>query len=161
VKDQQKQPGTFVSVLTGAGVAGLAVVAVLLLALGIGLVGVYGFGWFTDATVNRQGQTQKELQVEGNGSYRIAAYNHFFDLCAAVQTDEQSIANLESELKTTTDSTRKAVLPASITALRNKRADDINTYNADSHKTYTLHQFKASDLPFQIDPTQELTTCHA
>lgn len=151
--------------LRDASTATLAVIVAGILAIvafiAIGFVGVFGYGWFTDHTANRQGETQKKHLIEGNGQYRIAAYDHFYDLCAAVQTDEASIRNLQQELKTTTDATRKAVIPASITALANKRADDINTYNADARKSYTEAQFKSSDLPSQLDPTQENTTCHA
>lgn len=139
-------------------VAGLLAIIVFLV---VGFIGVYGYGWFTDHTADRSGRTQVKQQTNGNGQYRIAAYNHFYDLCASVQTDEASITNLQDELKTTTDPTRKAVLPASITGLKNKRADDINTYNADARKSYTLGQFRASDLPFQLDPTEDHTTCSA
>lgn len=143
----------------GAVLAALLGLVVILLV--IGLVGVFGLGWFTDTTADRTGKTQQEQQINGNGSYRIAAYDHFYDLCAQVQTEEQSIRNLQNELKTTTDATRKTVIPASITALENNRASDINQYNADARKSYTLGQFKSSDLPFQLDITEENTTCHA
>lgn len=137
---------------------GIALIVIFLL---VGLVGVYGFGWFTDATANRQGRTQQEQQVNGNGNYRIQAYDHFFNLCAQVQTDEASISNAEDELRTTTDPTRKATLPATILALKNNRAGDINQYNADAAKAGTLGQFRSSNLPYQLDITQEHTTCVA
>lgn len=137
----------------------LALIAFLV----VGFVGVYGFGFFTDATANRQGQTQVKQQINGNGRYRIAAYEKFYNECANVQTDEGQIQALQDELAgpPTPTASRQAVLIPSITALKEKRVDDINTYNADSSKTATAAQFKASDLPFRLYQTDKVTTCHA
>lgn len=145
-----------------AGLLAVTITALFVLILfgGMGIAAVFGHGWFVDHTANRTGKTQMEQQINGNGSYRIAAYNHFYDLCAGVQTKEASIANLKAELPTDGPD-RKPIVQASITALENQRADDINTYNADAHKSDTLAQFRASDLPFQLDPTEDHTTCSA
>lgn len=144
---------------TATVVAIVASVLAVVVFITVGLVGVYGEGWFTDHTANRQGETQKKHLVEGNGQYRIAAYDHFFDLCTQVQSSEASIQNAEAELKTTTDQQRQTVLNASITALRNSRAQLIFQYNNDSEKSYTEGQFKSSQLPYRLDTTQENTQC--
>lgn len=139
----------------------LAGAAAIVLALLLASMWVFGYGLFTDATANRQGETSKKQQVEGNGSYRIAAYDHFYDLCAGVRTSEEAIDSFRAELATTTDPSRKTVLNASITAQRANRADAINQYNADARKSYTLGQFKSSDLPYELDTTAKETTCTA
>lgn len=133
----------------------------LVIILAIGVMAVFGLGWFQQSTANFRGETAKRNQVEANGALRVAAYDHFHDLCAAIQTDEASIVNLQDELKTADDPQRKLVLVASITALRNNRAEDINDYNADSAKSYTIGQFRSSDLPFRIEIKEEETTCTA
>lgn len=143
----------------------LALIAVfvigLFLVIGMGIAAVYGHGWFVDHTADRSGRTQVKQQINGNGGYRIAAYDHFYDLCADVQTDESNISNTQSELKVTTDQGRKLQLLTNLGAQRNKRAGDINQYNADARKSATLGQFKASDLPYQLNLNEETTTCHA
>lgn len=139
-------------------VAGVLAIAVFLV---VGLVGVYGYGWFTDHTANRQGETQKKHLIEGNGQYRIAAYDHFYDLCATIQTDETQIKQFKHVLATTNDPVTKDTNEANLNASVIKRSSDINDYNADARKSATEGQFRASDLPFRIDPNQENTTCHA
>jgi len=137
----------------------LAGVLLLIVCLVVGAMFVFGFGLFSNSTANFRGNVNQTNQIQGNGSYRIAAYDHFYNLCATVQTDEGSIAAVADELKTATDPQRKLVLDASLTSLRIKRIDDINQYNADARKDKTLGQFKASNLPYPLDPTQEKTVC--
>lgn len=131
----------------------------LIVALVIAAMAVFGFGWFSNATANFRGNVAKNNLVQGNGNYRIAAYDHFFNLCQHVQSDEASITNAQDELKTSTNPQRQLVLNATITALRNDRADTITQYNADARKTYTLAQFRDSALPYQLDLTREQTSC--
>lgn len=133
--------------------------AALLLIL-FGFVGVYGNGWFTDHTANRSGKTQVKHQINGNGSYRIAAYDHFFDLCATVQTDKQVLTNTQNQLKMTTDEGTKLTLNADVLAQQNKLDTDVNQYNQDARKSATAGQFRASDLPSTLD-TMGVTTCTA
>lgn len=104
------------------------------------------------------GKVQARQQIQ-SGNYRIAAYNHFFDLCASVQTKEATIAALQQELATRPPESRIEQINASITANVAGRADDINQYNADAEKDYTLAQFRASKLPFQLDPRTKETRC--
>lgn len=145
----------------GFGTVIVVGIGVIIAAIIVGLVGIFGFGWLSNTTANYRGEVSKRNLVEANGSYRIAAYNHFFDLCQHVQSDEASIANLQDELKTTKDPQRVEVLNASITALRNNRADAITQYNTDSDKSYTEGQFKSSNLPYTLVVSQENTVCHA
>lgn len=141
--------------LVGVAAAALAVVVV------IGLMWVFGWGFMAQTTAPWRGETDKKERVEGSGSYRIAAYDHFFDLCSSVQTKEASIENLRAELKADPPPSeqRKTVIQASLSALMNSRAEAINEYNADARKEYTKGQFRDSDLPFQLRMKELNTTC--
>lgn len=139
--------------LAFAYVAAAIVGSALLVAL------FFATGWFSQKTANFRGETDKRNQVEANGAYRIGAYDHFFDLCQHVQSDEQSITNLLAEKPA--DAQRRDVIDASVTALRNDRADSITQYNADARKSYTLGQFRSSDLPYQLDLNAKETSCTA
>lgn len=140
---------------TKSGLWIVAVVAVVLVATYAIWAGVQ------QSFIPWQGKIDQQRQTTGNGSYRIAQYDHFFDLCAQVQTDEASIANLQAELKgpPKPDAQRREVIATSITALRNNRADDINQYNADARKADTAGHFRDSHLPYQLDVTAKETTC--
>ena len=135
-------------------------IAIVVVIIVVGLTGVFGFGWLQRSTADYRGKTEQIEQIQGNGSYRIAAYDHFFDLCASVQAQEASIDNVQAELATNPDRQRTAVLEASLTALKNNRATLITQYNADARKEDTAGAFRASDLPYQIDMKGD-TTCTA
>jgi hypothetical protein len=137
----------------------IAGVFVVVTCLVIGSMFVFGFGLFSQKTANFRGETSKRNRVEANGAYRIAAYDHFFDLCAGVQTKEATIKALLDEKKAGTTPERLTIIAASLTGLRSGRASDINQYNVDARKSYTLAQFRASDLPFTLDPLATETTC--
>lgn len=135
---------------TQKGVFGMITLWVLgLLALGIAisLIG-WGVGWFA---APYQGKLEARKQIN-SGSFRIAAYNHFFDLCAAVQSDEASLDAQRVELASATGDDR-ARIEANIAGLSADRADAINQYNADAAKSYTVGQFRSSGLPWQLDST--------
>lgn len=141
----------------GAALAiGLVTIAIVLV---ISLVGIFGFGWLQRETADFRGDVQAVEQTKGSGAFRIAAYDHFFNLCAAVKSDEASITSLQEELKTNPRQARVEQINASMTALRSSRAEKINQYNADAAKDYTVGQFRSNNLPFRLDTTQEVTTC--
>jgi len=121
------------------------------------LLGLGGWGFkvlFADA----KGSGDVRIQTKGNADYRISAYDRFFDDCAAIQSKEDQIKNLEIEGKTAA-ADRQTQINSSITALRNSRATLIRQYNADARKEDTRASFRASDLPYNIDPEVETTTC--
>lgn len=116
---------------------------------------VFGIRWIT---AEPKGKLQAREQIQ-SGSNRIAAYNHFFDLCAAVQSDEATIASLKEELGTGPSESRRGQIQATLTALRAARAEKINQYNADARKDYTTGQFRSSGLPYTLDQTEKETRC--
>lgn len=106
----------------------------------------YGFSW---VVAPWQGKLQARQQIN-SGNFRIAAYDHFFNICAAVQTDEAAIDALNQELKSTNDPKELTRIGINITGNQVARAGAINQYNVDARKDYTEGQFKDSDLPYQL-----------
>ena len=129
---------------------------IVLWVLGIGalvlLIGAISFGisWIT---AGPSGALQARQQIK-SGAFRIQAYNHFFDECASVQTLDEALNESYSELKTAKgdDVTRIRI---NIGAQLNDRNDAANQYNADTHKNYTVGQYKSSGLPYEIGPYQK------
>jgi hypothetical protein len=123
----------------------------------IWVAGIFGFGWLSNETADFRGKVAQHNQIEANGAYRIAAYDTFYNECASVQTAQAAITNTEIALKATTDPARKVQLQANLLALKNTLAQAVAQYNVDARKAGTLGQFRASDLPFTIDQTEEIT----
>lgn len=139
----------------------LATILILLSVAVLLIVSIYGFGFLKRATADFRGETDKIEQTKASGDYRIASYDHFFDTCASIQSIESKIINMEEELESVESEQRKTVLNTSITASKNKRADLIASYNADARKEATRGQFRASDLPYEINENEEETICEA
>ena len=110
-------------------------------------------------TADIKGAGDQVIQTKGNADYRIAAYDSFYDRCAAIQAKEDSIRNLQLEREAATGD-RVTQIDQSITALRNTRAEQVRQYNADARKADTKAAFLASDLPYAIQITEE-TSCAA
>jgi hypothetical protein len=118
-------------------------------------------GIISIATAPFRGEVEKHELVEADGSYRIAAYDQFYQLCSSIQSQNDTIKNLEDEMDSATDEQRKQQLQSGITANKNTKAQLANEYNAKAASEYTRGQFKDSDLPYQISPTEERVTCNA
>ena len=143
------------------GIALKVGIVALAVALILAVMYVFGWGFFAKTTAPWRGEVGKHERVEGNADYRIAAYDHFFDLCAQVQSDEASIGGLRRELKADPRPTdeRATQINASITALESNRAANINQYNADAAKQYTEGQFRSSGLPYRLSVSTKETQC--
>lgn len=107
-----------------------------------------------------RGVVTAEEQIQSAGS-RITRYEHFFDLCAAVQGNEAAIDTLEISLEAASSDRERERLTAAVNGVRAQRVRNIQQYNADARKDYTSGQFRASSLPYQLDPAQEVTSCVA
>jgi hypothetical protein len=129
----------------------LGIIGSILLAFIVGfLIWLLAFGiqW---GTAPARGKLQAREQIQ-SGNYRIQAYNHFFDLCASVQTMDQALNQSYSDLATSTSDDDRERIRTNISGQMNTRNDAVNTYNADSHKSYTVGQFKSSNLPYSLPP---------
>lgn len=132
----------------------------IVLVVGLVLAGmaVFGVGWFKRSTADFRGETAVTEKVLADGNYRIAAYEKFFDLCAAIQGKEATISELTLEMETAPEG-RAAEIRATLSALKASRAKQVAQYNADSRKEGTEGQFKASGLPHRIDIKELETKC--
>lgn len=149
-KGNKRMSKTKITLSTTGIVVGSILVLIVLGAIALGIRWIFA---------GPTGQVEAREQTLGSGSYRIQAYDHFFNLCASVQTTEGQIGSLEQELKTKPSKARVEQIQASLTAIRSNRIASINQYNADAAKSYTIGQFKDADLPFSLDPTTKETTC--
>lgn len=139
----------------GWGIAVLSVVTVLVFSTGV----MFATGTIQKWTADWRGGVKAKEQTTANASFRINTYNHFFNLCASVQSDEDAIQNAKDEMadkETTAD--RKAKLRQVVTALKNGRAENIRTYNADSANEYK-GAFQSNDLPLTLNVAAERTEC--
>lgn len=139
----------------GWGIAVLSIVTVLLLSTGT----MFATGTIQKWTADWRGDVKVKEQTKANAAFRINTYNHFFNLCASVQSDEDAIQNAKDELadKGTTDA-RAAKLRQVMTALKNSRAENIRTYNADSANEMK-GAFQSNDLPVSLNVGAERTEC--
>lgn len=133
---------------------GLVAGGLLTLTLVIGAV--WGFQWFTAPF---RGSLDAREQIQASGDFRIQAYERFFDLCTSVQNHEATIEALEQELDGDPSPARTEQIEASITANRAQRRDQINTYNSEAARDWTVGQFRDEGLPFRLDSDVEDTKC--
>lgn len=101
------------------------------------------------ATAGIYGRGEARIQIQ-SADYRIPAYNHFFDLCAAIQGHEAGVEAARAQLEAVSEEDRDRIL-ANIAGLETQRVRSIAQYNADAEKDYTIGQFRDSDLPYQLD----------
>lgn len=137
---------------TGAKIlAGVAWLLALVLAM---ILAVGGIKWIT---ASFRGEVDARERTEASGAFRLATYEEFFDLCADVQSKESAIRNLEEEAENASEQ-RQATIAQSITALRNVRAESINTYNSKAAQEHR-ESFVDANLPAHLDINIEETTC--
>lgn len=144
-RNTAKDTGIGIGVIAGI-IAGVFILGIIIVVLS---------GGFSALTADLRGQTDVRERTVADGSFRIKAYEEFFDDCAAVQGLEDQIANM----KANPAGLPKDQVATNILALQNQRQRLIRQYNADARKAGTVAQFRASDLPARIDPTEETTTC--
>jgi len=113
-----------------------------------------GWGW-RYYTASIKGKVEA-VEIIESGTNRIAQYEHFFNLCAAVQSLEAGISASmdEFELTSSANTRDRARILSNITGKKSQRLRSINQYNVDARKTYTNAQFRDSNLPYQL-PTSE------
>lgn len=138
----------------GLRIGGWIIVAVLF----VGIIGAGTWG-FRVLTADAKGRGDQVIKTKGNADYRMAAYDHFADLCASVQAAEDKLALAKQQAEAIKDPEKRQQADVNVFALASQRAELVRQYNADAAKQATIGQFKAADLPARIDPTQESTTC--
>ena len=114
----------------------------------LGLISL-GWWWMRVQLADEIGKGNAEIMIQ-SAPNRLYQYDHFFQLCVAVQNAETAIDASTAQLDQTTDEFYRYQIQANLTGQQINRAGAINQYNADSRKYYTSEQFKAWNLPDQI-----------
>lgn len=133
----------------------LAIGGVILLLSAIGWGISFAWGWMT---AGPSGKLQARQQIL-SGDNRIQAYNHFFDLCASVQTAETAIDSTNAQLALPQSADDKSRLETNLQAQIINRAEAVNQYNQDAAKSYTVGQFRSLALPYSL-PTDYQKGAH-
>jgi hypothetical protein len=128
----------------------LALIALLVVgALIGGVVWVIGV-----ATSGISGQGEAIIQ-KNSANNRIAAQQTFEDLIADIKASTLKLNQAAADKKANPGD---ATYATNYTGLVNHCLDTVGLYNADARK-YTAAQFRASDLPAQIDMSDPATDC--
>lgn len=138
-------------VVRGGMTRGVLILVVLLIVGAVigGVVWVIGV-----ATSGISGQGEAIIQ-KNSANNRIAAQQTFEDLIADIKQSDVKLDQAAADVKTHPGDDTYAV---NFTGLTNHCLDTVGTYNADA-RHYTAAQFRASDLPAQIDQTDPATDC--
>lgn len=138
------------------GLWALGIVGGLAAILGL----IYALGGLKFITADFRGDVAVNERVSADAAYRIAAYEWFYDQCAAVQTAQQQIAVQEAELDTVASgSYREGQIHTNLTGLNAVLVGLVAEYNAEARKADTAANFRASDLPYEIDLDMGEVTC--
>ena len=127
----------------------LTVIAALILLAGA----LFGWQW---VTAPFYGKLDKRQTVQ-SGDFRLYSYNHFYDACASIASDQQSL-QAQKDMLSRSDSISQRQLErihTRIAALKGQIAREIEQYNADARKEESMGQFKAHDLPNSIPRNPE------
>lgn len=127
----------------------------LLALVGMAAISLLLWGWVY-STAEIRGKVGAEVKIE-SADNRISSYEHFFDLCAAVQGYEQALLAQTSAFSAGANPERTY---ANIAGIRAQRARAIAQYNADANKSYTKARFLGDELPRRLEINQENTQCN-
>lgn len=120
---------------------------------GFVILGIYGMIYLTTQismdTADRRGEAEKMEQVEAEGEYRVAQHDYFYNLCSDIKAKQQNIKELET----------LGGYDQEVVANRMKLNEMVSEYNTAASNNYTKGQFRADELPYQIDPDTEVEEC--
>jgi len=131
---------------------GIGMLVAFLLVVAVITVGTLGYRYLI---ADPKGRVEAEEQIK-SGSNRIAQYDKFFDACGAIKSAQENIALFEEELPNL-DGTAAKNMQATILAAKSQLNRAVQEYNADAAKSYTNGQFRASELPYHIEATEEVS----
>lgn len=131
--------------------------SVILVVIGIVVMiaSIWAYRYYTAETRGIIGQEERVQSA----LHRMGAYNHFYDLCAAIQGHEATLAASRSQLEDTSDENERQRIRANIAGITSQRARSIAQYNADARKEHTVGQFRDAELPYEISVEGENTEC--
>ena len=128
-------------------------VVLALIAIPIGLM--FLTGNISMLTASFRGEVKAQEIIKASGTFKIQAYQGFFDKCESIRASEANIRGLEMfGLDTLTKKERTEL--RGLINIRNNRVAD---YNAKSHAEWTAGQFRDERLPYTIELDRRSTTC--
>lgn len=120
------------------------------------LIAAMSFGWRW-VTAPFTGALEQRETVQ-SGAFRMYSYEHFYDLCAAVQRNERALMSQKRALEQADGNKNR--IRQRIVGLESQLQSKISTYNQDARKEETTGQFRAAGLPRHIDYNpEEITRC--
>ena len=138
-----------------AGIAAFFVVLFLVVSAGMVITGTsWGLQW---VIAPFRGAVDARNQIQGNGNFRIQAYNSFYNQCSSIQYLEGDADSQLALLQSSTNDNDKRIINANLAALEGTRAGAIARYNTESHKQWTVAQFKSEALIYEIPTSPYLT----
>lgn len=127
------------------GIVGLAVI----------VAGSWAYRYYT---AEIRGIIGQEERVQ-SPLHRMGAYERFYAMCASVRGHEATLAAQRALLNGATDDSEIRRVRANIAGIEAHRARIIEDYNSRARMEHTQGQFRASDLPYQLNREVENTQC--
>lgn len=127
----------------------------------IGLIyaGIYISTQIGIDTAERRGTAEEVENVEADGDRRLAVREEFRQLCATVASQQEEIENDEEALEDPAiDEETKSRIRLGIVGKRNTMEQNAEEYNSKAADEWSRGQFRAADLPEEID-TEEDVEC--
>jgi hypothetical protein len=125
----------------------------VVLAIGLLFGALYGltYAWtqFTMDTAERRGEASKQEQVEASGSYRVAQHDWFYNMCGDIKAKQQNVQLMKDS----------GYGKQEVAANQAQLNEMVNDYNTKAANNYTSGQFKADELPYQVDANKEIESC--
>lgn len=151
VKDDMKES----AIGCGIFVALFGFLAVGLTALSIGGM-AFGYAWDWYTAPLKGAQDARQI-IQADGEFRIDAYNTFYNACTSIEALERDVDLQISRLATAITDNEKRIINDSIVGIAAARDGAVARYNNDSHKQWTIAQFKSKALVYEISNPRYLT----
>ena len=116
-----------------------------------GSIAALAFGWgFQWVTAPLRGALDARETIQADGNFRIQAYNSFYNQCQSIQALERDIDSQLILFTSSTNENDKRIARANMTGINAARDGAIARYNTESHKQWTVAQFKSEALVYEI-----------
>jgi hypothetical protein len=125
------------------------------IAIGLIVASIFIVGSITRGTADFRGKTDEINKVQGNGTFRIAAYDHFFDLCGSAKTVQQNIETTKTAIKALT-AAEKYRQQTNLQAQTNN-LNELVTSTTPTPQDRHRGPLQGLGLPAKLDTTQEIT----
>lgn len=129
----------------------------VLLAIGSLVTLILIVGLIMLSTAYFRGTVESNERIKGDGDFRIAAYEEFFNLCQSAQTHQQTLEQNQNLLDSASSEEDKQTYQQNVAASQVQLNSTVNEYNAKAASDFTRGQFRDSDLPYKLNAEEEIT----